>query len=154
MKILWFRRRPSCALDLLSSYWFNRPSYVHNTLTTTIFVICNFLSVTYTVMQLVKYTFLSLLTISPLATAVPAPVSPHASLHSSTHPQAFCRPWRCADPTPSSHLFCQNKGCEYCREVGSGPNQYFVCDGFPASMAASTLNGANRSTTDVWEIDN
>ncbi len=104
-------------------------------------------------MQLLKYTFLSLLTISPLTTAVPAPVSPHALLHSTTNTQPVCQPLKCADATPSSHLYCLNRGCEYCLEVGSEPNRYFVCDGFPASRAASASDDGDISTTDVWEID-
>ena len=104
-------------------------------------------------MQLLKSAFLSLLTISTLATTIPTPISPHASLHSSTHSLPVCQPWKCADATPSSHLFCQNKGCDFCLEVGSGPDQYFVCDGLPTNLAADASNGGNISTTDVWGID-
>ena len=156
MEILWFRRRPPNdlgyprAIDLIDhaiSTTDLQLLFYYQTL------ICNSFSVTYTVMQLLKYTFLSILTFSPLTTAFPAPAPPHALLHSTTEPQPAYRPVKCADATPSSHLYCQNRGCEFCLEVGSEPDIYFVCDGYPASWAASASNGGNISTTDVWEID-
>ena len=113
----------------------------------------NFFPVIYTVMQLLKYTFLSLLTISFLTAAVPAPVSPRVSLHLKTEQLPVCQPWPCADSTPSSHLYCQKRRCEFCLEVGAEPKQYFVCDGFSVGRAASASNGGNISTTDIWETD-
>ena len=85
-------------------------------------------------MQLLKYKFLSLLIISSLTTAVPAPFSPHTSFY-----------------TPPSHIYCQNMGCEFCVEIGMEPNVYYACDGFPANRAASASNSGNISTIDLRE---
>lgn len=104
-------------------------------------------------MQLLEHGLLLLLTNSPLTNAVPALVFPHALLGSTTDSPPVCRPVKCTDDKPASHLYCQSMGCEFCLEYGIGPNRHFACDSFPASRAASASNGGNISTTDVWEID-
>ena len=103
-------------------------------------------------MQLLKYTFLPLLSISPLTAAVPAPSTTHPLLHTINEPRPVCRLWRCPNDTPASHAYCKIIGCDSCVDVGFGPDVYYVCKTLDASRAASASNGGNISTIDLGEV--
>ena len=98
------KMRHSSDLDLCSSYIsieLTYPLQIYN-------FDLNLISVSYTVIQLLKYKFLSLLIILSLTTAVPAPFSPHTSFHTTTDTPPVCRPWRCADDTAESFILSKH----------------------------------------------